>query len=680
MPQYSVITLDRSYIDFSPLKFETSQAEAMAAPEIAFNEIKVPVAVKVAAVAQPRVQKIVTVKKTVEVKPAVLVVAKPEKAELPFQEPVVLSKIEFNNELITNHLAYFEDVKVEESAVAVVEDKVETKQAVAATSKKNVAADEDLDGLFFEYPTEAPKKAEEVAAPKITAENLKQIQVEEKSAVSPDVTEEVMMDELFAESAPVQDAPVNAMTTQAQVAPSSKAEAKATPAPTLITGANLGTSSVAAANPPLTMFDYSSAKKAVKDNKIPTVSAVTTQPNKQEVKAITKSALKMKTVSYASKTNIQVTSTDLKAPALQANFEVRFMDDQSIALSDYGSGTVVLEDSLAAPRMTRATTVLKRGFAPTNNDLIIEEGESTLSLPVIEQDTFNELQRPFESRGSVGAVLVELDDKTEDVTIDVPFGRFITLDGDLKFTKENDFRYKLFVGVRAGNALLSYKMNRQSTSRIIHVHEHEVTFDANIYEAVDQIKVSLKEEELLSKEKSSLITTADRVRLFATDKSAKKINDHLYSLDFGKGLLGSRQYIELNHQTEPVFVGVKDNKNVSVPSESFMRHVIQTIEGGNLSHHCVVQVNLTKKLDKMIVGGESVNESLVTYSQALDSDGKFYDSPSEKTRKLIIVGENQGSEETSQDGKINVKLNYVDGTSEYLGSYCSPNTYLVEQL
>jgi hypothetical protein len=69
----------------------------------------------------------------------------------------------------------------------------------------------------------------------------------------------------------------------------------------------------------------------------------------------------------------------------------------------------------------------------------------------------------------------------------------------------------------------------------------------------------------------------------------------------------------------------------------------------------------------------------MTSVQYLDADGRFYDSASEKTRKVIVYGENQGPDE-EMTGKVNVKIMYLDGTVDFLGSYCSPNTYLVEQL
>ena len=149
---------------------------------------------------------------------------------------------------------------------------------------------------------------------------------------------------------------------------------------------------------------------------------------------------------------------------------------------------------------------------------------------------------------------------------------------------------------------------------------------------------------------------------------------------FGSSDLGGRRYLELNHQSEPVFVGIRDNNNVTVPSENFMRFILSKVEGSKLGNRCLVQVNLTKKAQKVDVASESIGMSLMTSTQMLDSDGKFYDSLSDKTRKVIIIGEGQGAAEISPDAKVNIKIQYQDGSVQFLNSYCSPNTYLVEQL
>lgn len=627
---------------------EVAKMTEIMAPEHSFDEIKFPAkaSIEVAKVAKPA-------------KIAVLKNHSVKLLTLPFHEAIVLERIEMNTQLSSNLMALYKTAPEELVEILAKDstpkiDKVSTQMAAVASNEEPT---------FLDYSKEASstqvkdEKIAEVPVPTEVQHRPVEVVADDRDTLKENITnsaEEVAVDDLIT-------------------------------------------------------FDYSSANKAVMENKVPTVTNVTTQvsrpvttqaiptPNAQDpapapVKPAQKksggdalvqneSTSKTKPFGYPAEVSIHATGTGLKKTYDVNGFEVRFQDDLSETLEDFGSGVVTLRDNLAQPAMTRSVVVLKKGFIPTNTDLIIEQGLAETSLPLIEEEAFNELMASFESRGAVGALLVELDDETETAAVDVPFGKVIKLDGDLKETTADDFRYQLFIGVRAGNALLSYKSYKgNQVNKVIHVHEHEVTFDANIYEKVSNEKLTLFEEGLLSREQSPLIIGAGQVRKFATDVESKKVSDHVYKASFDQHLLANRRYFEVSHQEEPVFLGVRDVSKVLVPSEQFMRFVLSHIEGAKLGNRCLVQINLNKKVARVEVGSESVANGLMTYTQMLDNDGKFYDSASDKTRKIIVVGENQGSPDHGQDAKINLKINYVDGSVQYMSSYCSPNTYLVEQL
>lgn len=637
MPVMKDVSISGDYLAlFSETSFKSNDTVDVAAPEMHFADIKFPVVKKevVVAVVKPVAKKPVVV---VVQKPAELKVEKVAKNELPFYEPVKLHPVVMNQPLQTNLVALYKDL--ETSMVA--------KSAAPVSDEVSTIQSSDAEPTFFEYDEEEKVAAQKPASiPEIPTKDEVVNNVDKTQNVD-NVSEEVSVDDLVA-------------------------------------------------------FDYSQVNADIKSQAMPMVSTVTTQksetpvqgnkapatsstkakpaPKQEEIASSEKNAL-LVPKTLASRLTIQAVGTDFVTTQSEVGFEVRFQDDLSEAIQDYGHGEVTIQNKLASARMNRSVTLLKRGFTPTNTDLIVEEGDAAVSVPVIEESKFNKLLAPYESRGPIGSVLIELDDSTEDVTLDVPYSAVMTLDGEMNETKESDFRYQLFVGVKAGNALLSYKDARGNvTSKIIHIHERELTFDANFFETVKNEEVKLFEEDLLGQEKTPLIISSEQVKQFATDKTAKKLNDHTYKMDFDKTLLGARRYLELGHQDEPVFVGMKENTNVEVPSENFMRYILSRFEGAKLGNRCLVQVNLSKKALKVDVAAESVGMSLVTYTQILDNDGKFYDSLGDKSRKIIVVGENQGAEEYGQDGKINLKVTYQDGTVEFLGSYCSPNTYLVEQL
>lgn len=653
-PEMTEISLDTSYAEiFSKYEVKNAEEFQIPAPEIAFTKIVHPAApAKVIPVKKVAAKKPVTINKIAELKTEQV-----QPNELPFFEPVQLHPIRIEVDLDTVASLY-NDFKYEETVVAEAQtDEVSTKLAA------------DAEPEFFEYEEKIEAPKEEVV------QDIKEEIKEEIAEVAPEAP--------AAESAPVQT--LN--------------HAEEVELDELIS------------------FDYSKAQTDLKSQSLPTVSTMTTQaPVAEQAKGVTlkwdtskpkktkpavttqnqakqddqqgfmpdqssKSAYRAPVKTYDSFVTIKASGSNLKTTQEVVGFEIRFQDAMNDSYQDYNNGDVTVREVLSSPKMTRSMVMLKRGFAPTNSDLILEEGSAEITIPLIAEDTFNELMAPYGARGSIGSVLVELDQKTDTATLDVPYSQVLKLDENMKVTTSGDFTYQMFVGVKAGNALLTYKTGSgQSYSKIIHIHEHELTFDSDISEDVEDNKFSLVENDLLGKESMPLILSSEEVRQFATDKTAMKVNDHTYKVEFEKVLLGSRKYLELSHQSEPVFVGFKEKSKLEIPSESFMRYVLSRFEGSKLGNRCLVQVNLSKKASGVEIGSESTASSLMTSYQALDTDGKFYDSVGEKTRKIVVVGESQGAPELSQDGKINLKITYQDGSVQYLGSYCSPNTYLVEQL
>lgn len=626
----SAISISANYLNvLTPAPVKDSQIASIEAPELKFAEIAFPAEAKKA----PAV-------KVAQVQPVKKIAKKAlSKHELPFHEPVQLSKVEFKGSLPTGLLALFVPVK-EEVETMVAEASAEIADEVSTTMAMTEAV--EAEPVFFEYSSETSEPSlVENRSTEAQEKNIQAKVVSVDKAVDTTTPEEVALDDLL-------------------------------------------------------VFDYSAAQKDLTSPAASKVSKMTTQKKKisstkntgsvdpllaGDVKEEESAANGFLASGYPSEMNIQASGTDLKNTHKLNNFEIRFQDDLSEMMGDFGNGVVSLKQLLAEEGMTRSVAILKRGYAPTNTELILEKGVGTYSLPMIEEDVFNEKMAPFESLGAVGALLIELDDETEIAQIDVPFGNVIQLDGELKKTTTENYRYQLFLGVKAGNALVTYKrFDGESISKVLHIHDRELTFEANFFEKISNQTVALYEEGLLGKEKSPLIIPADNVKIFASNKASKKINDHTHKVDFDHGILASRRYIELSHQDEPIFVGIRNNTKTVVPSENFMRYVLSRLEGARLGNRCLVQVNLSKKAVSVDVGSESVGNSLMTYTQVLDTDGKFYDSVGAKTRKIIIVGENQGSLDFSQDAKINIKITYQDDSVQFLGSYCSPNSYMVEQL
>src|SRR5690554_5644619 len=536
------------------------------------------------------------------------------------------------------------EVKVEESKEEKVEDKISTVLASTTVSDKKP--------VFFEYPAEASVKETKVT-------ETSKVEVQNKLVnQKPQYTKEdfeKMADEFIAFD---------------------YSDTNGSQASEKITTFNV-------ASPVKTNTKKAGSKKvSAKVAAVASTSKMTTQKMNSQKEELNKEQNLLTTQKkniLASVMSIQATGTNLRKVHNVKNFEVRFQDDLNEIYEDYGSGEVQIA-SRVNKVMNRSMVLLKRGYAPTNTDLIVENN-SKVTLPLIEEEVFNELLDKNEGYAASGALLVEFDDETETVLLDTEYAEEISLDQNLKATSSEDYRYKLFVGLPAGNVYLIYKkFDGSEVSKIVHIHEREITFEANIYENVKHQSVSLYEEGLLSKELSPLIVSGEQVRIFATEKISQKLSQNTYKLNQKMTLLGGRQYLEVNHLDEPVFVGYRDNAKIILPSENFISFVLAKFEARKLGNRCIIQVNIDTPVANFSIASESVANGLVTSSQVLDQDGKFYDSVGPKSNKIIILGENFGPIDQSQDGKVNIKIDYLDGSTRFLSSYCSPNTYLVEQL
>lgn len=560
---------------------------------------------------------------------------------LPFDESIEVKPVYHGSELKGNLIALYKEFRFDDS-VMVAEDAVKTDSVSTIAAVTQSPNDTDAEPVFFEYET---GKKDIPESKKVTEVLLPTAEMKNETPVSP--SEEIEFFDLVSDKK--EESPSTPVTL-----PSSIVSPRKTTQPTT-----------------WTVAEKKKGKSTHSSNAV-TESAKPAQETKPEnsMAFIGGSGL-----------TIQAIGSDLKGARKLNGFEVRFMDDYSEILDDYGSGQINFAYSLSEDQVTRAARVLKRGFTPTNTDLILETSGAQTTLPLIDEDTFNELLRPYESSGPMGALLLELDDETQLAQVDVPFVKVMHFNDRLEESSEEEARYQLFVGIRAGNALITYHHRRGHTvNKIVSIQNHELTFDNNLYVSAEEKKISLWEENLLSKEKKPLVMATSSFKRFVTGKTGKKISQNAYHFRFPEDKFAGRRYFELNHLSEPVFVGTKTNMKLEIPSENFMRYVLSRLDNSGLTNRCIIQVNLKKMIRSADVGSESVEDSLLTSVQTLDADGQFYDTPSDQTQKIIVMGESHAPAEVSPDGKINMKLQYVDGTTEYLSSYCSPNTYVVEQL
>src|SRR5690606_19099301 len=106
------------------------------------------------------------------------------------------------------------------------------------------------------------------------------------------------------------------------------------------------------------------------------------------------------------------------------------------------------------------------------------------------------------------------------------------------------------------------------------------------------------------------------------------------------------------------FIGFSTNTNVVVPSENYIQVVLDKFGLSDLNNQCVVQLNLDEKARSISIEGQSYRGAMRLSPLMLDEDGIFYDEFTAGTNRVFIHGEEQGI--------VNIKLNYNDGSVSYI--------------
>jgi hypothetical protein len=375
--------------------------------------------------------------------------------------------------------------------------------------------------------------------------------------------------------------------------------------------------------------------------------------------------------------SIQTYSVTNKKVRDHRNFEIRFEDDIDDIRQDFGEGIINLTEAINNEMMIRRGTIYTAGHIPTTVDFVLEDNEVASTIPLLTQEYLASVLEKEKVTGSGATLLVELDEQTEDLDLDVDtaYEKKIFLDKNFNIVDRSDSEYSfiMILGVKPGNTILSFKtITNEMVSKIIHLESDEVYYDSNFYVDTNNDDFELNEESLLSKSSSPLSLDNKEILGLTFDAKIKKKTINLYELNKVKYPIGIRSYVELKHLNESIFVGRWKNKVVQVPSETYMRFVLDQFSIKTVNSQCLIQINLPKEAKELYFNGQSNSRAMRVQTRILDSDGQFYEDLSNESKKIFILGEEQGI--------INVKVKYTDNTVDYLQSYCSDSTYLVEQL
>jgi hypothetical protein len=374
---------------------------------------------------------------------------------------------------------------------------------------------------------------------------------------------------------------------------------------------------------------------------------------------------------------VRAVSIDLSgqlAPLPLSGHQFEPLYDRNIRLSDNRhSGGITISHKLKADTGEIKGRVITEHGITTNISVVTEGGKFEVTVPIL---LIDELERALEgeSSGGVGHLLLDLEDHSIEISLDVESGKRFYLNRDFKpTTVDGDYRYLLITDIAAGNVLLSHHQSNELTiPRIINIVQDELLFESVQFRDGGQSKIELRERRLMSDVPFDLSLSSEDVSLFAMETKFQKSGLNQFDFYLDRHAYGSRNYFEFGKGDQAIFVGAGEANILEIPSKKFQDHILSLFDLDNLSNRCMLQINPRGDISQFTAGGTSGRGNMHLTTIFLDVDGVISDEAGSLTKKIFLSADEQGV--------INFQLKYADGSVDLVKSICSLDSYVVEQL
>jgi len=171
---------------------------------------------------------------------------------------------------------------------------------------------------------------------------------------------------------------------------------------------------------------------------------------------------------------------------------------------------------------------------------------------------------------------------------------------------------------------------------------------------------------------SPLDLSAGSITSFLDEKNPVKTSESSYEIKIPWSVKGMRNYFSFAYLSDNIFVGMDRDQEVELPSKEFIGEILRSFNMDSLGAECVLQINLSGEVADLQIQAESERGPANFDHTYLDRDGVFTPELSPLSQKYFAIG--------YEEGIFSIKITYQDGKHDYLRTYCSPSTYLLEQL
>lgn len=304
---------------------------------------------------------------------------------------------------------------------------------------------------------------------------------------------------------------------------------------------------------------------------------------------------------------------------------------------------------------------------------LIKGEKNNLEVPLIERDVFNNILEGRERKSYGGFFLIDISEIILDVEIDSDLDEKIYLNENFeKVSLNDDYQYILLSGVDPGNRTMNYKLlDGRWVKKTITIAQEEIFYDFFEYEEYLKINFQTYERYILTNESEKIDLTLNQITYIGEDTQVRKIKNAEYLFEVPIKGEFDRHYFNINHFKNSFIYGISGDRKIDIPSLDYQNVILNTLDlDESLEGTCLTEVNFSKPVLGFNVDGYSHNGRAYFETYYFSGNGKMSQEFLSKLNKVILLGEEEGS--------FNIKVEYTDGTIDFLDTFCSEGTYLIE--
>jgi hypothetical protein len=336
------------------------------------------------------------------------------------------------------------------------------------------------------------------------------------------------------------------------------------------------------------------------------------------------------------------------------------------------NGVLKLENDLQGESALYSGMVFSENLIPSNLDLILEKGDSVQYVYTL-SDRFLKNVLKYDITKEEGSVfLLERNEEVSEVEILSEYKEKVYLDENFAVVESfEDSNFVLFLGVTSGNAILSIETGDRKLTKVMNLIESQIHYQTS--DVVGPIKRSynLFTENILSKERTPYSVGEEDIKVFNTNILSNKLAYNNFEIEIPGFLLGQRPYFEISDGSKKTYFSGLDSSDIVLPTES-LKQQFYDLFNDTSREKCIVQINLTKKVEEISVGQKNANGEIDFDILYLDQDGAVASEYSELTNRIYLSSDYLGT--------FYYQVKYLDGKVDLNMAYCGYSTYVVEQL